>query len=55
MQMNLQAQMGVGSGNQEVTGGINNNDDNSFLNEDLPNLAAQISNISDNNRNYPVA
>ena len=55
MQMNLQTQMGVGSSQQEVTGGGGMDDDNSFLNEDLPNLAAQISNINDNNRNYPIA
>ena len=46
--------MGGVGGEASNNAGLND-DDNSFLNEDLPNLAAQISNISDNNRNYPVA
>ena len=60
MQMNLQRQMAAqvhasgppvgGAGN---IGSIITDDDNSFLNEDLPNLAAQIKAIDDTSFDIP--
>ena len=51
MQMNLQAQMGVaGATGPKPQSRAGDEDDNNFLNEDLPNLAAQIQALDDDSQ-----